>query len=83
MEHLVRQGKTILATGRDQAAGAAMAAALPGMTVVRGDVADPDDIRRVVETALELGHGALKGLVNNAGMGRRMPFLDAEMADWD
>lgn len=83
VEHLIRQGKTILATGRDQAAGAAMAAALPGVTFVRGDVADPNDIRRVVETALELGHGALEVLVNNAGTGRRMPFLNAEVADWD
>ncbi|MGI4950775.1 MAG: SDR family NAD(P)-dependent oxidoreductase [Janthinobacterium lividum] len=83
VEQLVRQGKTVLATGRDRTAGAEMAAALPGVTFVPGDVADPDDIRRVVDTALELGSGRIEGLVNNAGMGRRVPFLQAEVGDWD
>jgi len=83
VEQLVRQGKTVLATGRDRTAGAEMAAALPDVTFVPGDVADPDDIRRVVDTALELGSGRIEGLVNNAGMGRRVPFLQAEVGDWD
>jgi len=83
VEHLVRQGKTVLVTGRDRTAGTEMAAALRGVTFVQGDVANPDDIKRVVETALELGEGLLEGLVNNAGIGRRVPFLQAEIGDWD
>lgn len=83
VEHLVRQGKTVVATGRDQAAGEEIAATLPGTTFLSGDAANPDDVKRVVSTALELSGGRLEGLVNNAGMGRRLPFLECEAADWD
>lgn len=83
VEHLARQGKRVVATGRDRAAGEELAATLPLATFLPGDVADPEDAKRVVGTALELGGGTLDGLVNNAGMSRRIPFLQAEAADWD
>ncbi len=40
VEHLVRQGKTVVATGRDQAAGEEIAATLPGTTFLSGDAAN-------------------------------------------
>lgn len=83
VEHLVRQGETVVATGRDQAAGEEIAATLPGATFLPGDVASPDDVKRVVGAALELAGGKLDGLVNNAGMGRRMNFLESDATDWD
>ena len=79
---LAAQGHKVVATGRDEAAGAELAA-IPGVTFIAGDVASPDDIARVVAATLALGGGQLKGLVNNAGMGRRIAFMDAEAADWD
>lgn len=82
-EALARRGERVLVTGRDEAAGAEIAAALPHTTFVAGDVGDPEDVRRVVARALELGGGTLAGLVNNAGMSRRVAFLEAEAADWD
>lgn len=83
VELLAGQGKRVLATGRDQAAGEELAAALPLVRFVPGDVGNPDDIKRVVGVALELGYGKIDGLINNAGMSRRVPFLQAEAADWD
>lgn len=82
VEILARRGEKVLVTGRDEAAGAEVGG-LPGTTFVAGDVSDPDDVRRVVGRALELGGGALAGLVNNAGMSHRVAFLEAEAADWD
>lgn len=83
VEHLARQGKPVVATGRDRAVGEEIAATLPTATFLPGDVADPDDVKRIVGTALELGGGVLDGLVNNAGMSRRVSFLQAEVSDWD
>lgn len=37
----------------------------------------------MVDAALEVGQGRLTGLVNNAGMGRRVAFATAEVGDWD
>lgn len=83
VEVLVRAGHRVVLTGRDAAAGAAVASANPGAVFVAGDVANPDDCRRVVDAALEIGGGRLAGLVNNAGMGRRVSFAAAEVEDWD
>jgi len=76
-------GRGVVFTGRDVAAGEELAARLPGAHFVAGDVGDEQDCRRVVERALELGDGHLAGLVNNAGMARRVAFAEASCADWD
>ena len=83
VEHLARIGKRVVATGRDQAAGKALAEGLSSVAFLPGDVSEPDDIERVVGAALDLGGGRLEGLVNNAGNSRRVSFLKAEVADWD
>lgn len=83
VETLARAGHRVVLNGRDQAAGAEVAAANPGAVFVAGDVARPEDCRRVVDAALEIGGGKLAGLVNNAGMGRRVSFATAEVEDWD
>lgn len=82
-ELLARRGEQVLVTGRDEAAGTEIAATLPRTTFVAGNVSDPEDVRRIVAHALKLGGGTLTGLVNNAGMSRRVAFLEAEAADWD
>ncbi|POR46617.1 SDR family NAD(P)-dependent oxidoreductase [Bosea psychrotolerans] len=81
VERLSPQG--VVFTGRDREAGEALAAAHPGAHFVAGDVASEADCRHVVEAALALGEGRLSGLVNNAGLGRRMEFATATAEDWD
>ncbi|WP_448955514.1 SDR family NAD(P)-dependent oxidoreductase [Labrys neptuniae] len=83
VERLAADGHAVLATGRDREAGAELAALGPGISFVPGDVSSEADCRRVVEAALELGGGAIRGLVNNAGMSKRIAFDDATGADWD
>ncbi|MGN7295442.1 SDR family NAD(P)-dependent oxidoreductase [Rhizobium sp. SAFR-030] len=83
VETLAAAGKQVLATGRDATAGAELAASNRGVTFVAGDVSHESDCRTVVERALELGGGRLSGLVNNAGMSKRISFAEATQADWD
>lgn len=83
VETLAAAGKQVLATGRDATAGAELVASNRGVTFVAGDVSHESDCRKVVERALELGGGRLSGLVNNAGMSKRISFAEASQADWD
>ncbi|WP_105431544.1 SDR family NAD(P)-dependent oxidoreductase [Neorhizobium sp. T6_25] len=83
VETLASAGRQVLATGRDAGAGAELAASHANITFVPGDVSVESDCKRVVERALELGDGRLSGLVNNAGMSKRISFASATMADWD
>lgn len=83
VERLARDAIPVVFTGRDVVAGEALAGSLAGVTFIAGDVASEADCRRVVEAACDLGGGQLAGLVNNAGMGRRVSFAEAESADWD
>jgi 3-oxoacyl-[acyl-carrier protein] reductase len=73
----------VVFTGRDVEVGEELAAGLPGAHFVPGDVVSEQDCRRVVDAALALGSGRLAGLVNNAGMGRRVAFAEATCEDWD
>lgn len=72
----------VVFTGRDVAAGEVLAAQ-SGAHFVPGDVANEQDVQRVVEAALGRGNGRLSGLVNNAGMSRRISFAEATCEDWD
>jgi NAD(P)-dependent dehydrogenase (short-subunit alcohol dehydrogenase family) len=83
VERLSAKGEAVVFTGRDEAAGAALRETCPSAHFVAGDVAIAEDCRRVVEQALALGGGKLTGLVNNAGMGRRVSFAEADITDWD
>jgi len=46
------------------------------------DVADEASVRRMAEAVLDK-HGRIDVLVNNAGIGRNVPFLDHPVADFD
>lgn len=83
VELLARRGRSVLFTGRDLAAGAALQSSLPGVTFVAGDVTREADCRGAVAAALDLGKGRIEGLVNNAGIGRRVDFSEATLGDWD
>lgn len=82
-EQLAASGHSVLITGRDAAAGQATAAAILGCRYLQADVSSEADCRRLVDHAMELGQGRIRGLVNNAGIGRRKRFAETSVADWD
>lgn len=82
VEKLASAGSRVMATGRDAEVGAALERA-NRVTFVAGDVSREDHCRRVIDRALELGDGRLAGLVNNAGMSKRISFASATQNDWD
>lgn len=83
VELLAGQGCKVVFSGRDAEAGAALQERLPASTFVPGDVRNEDDCAAVVAKALELGDGALSGLVNNAGMAGRKAFHETTQQEWD
>ncbi|MFE9564272.1 SDR family NAD(P)-dependent oxidoreductase [Streptomyces sp. NPDC006487] len=74
--------RVVLNSARSEDAGKALAAELPEAVYVRGDVADADDARRIVRTAID-AYGRLDILVNNAGVTRFIPLGDLDAADAD
>ncbi|WP_163851420.1 SDR family NAD(P)-dependent oxidoreductase [Pseudooceanicola aestuarii] len=80
---LAEGGAQVLITGRDSAAGNALAEQTPGVQFQQADVTDDAACRALVERAMTQGAGRITGLVNNAGMGRRHVFAQTSAADWD
>lgn len=82
-EILCRSGETVLIAGRDAEAGVLAEKEIAGLSYIRADIGVDGDCQAIVDRALELGEGRLRGLVNNAGMGRRHVFGETTVADWD
>lgn len=76
-------GHDVLVAGREEAAGAQAVAEIPRARFMRCDVGEEAECRALVDRALELGGGAIRGLVNNAGMGARHEFGRTTAEDWD
>ncbi|WP_425105108.1 SDR family NAD(P)-dependent oxidoreductase [Ancylobacter sp.] len=83
VRRLAQAGGRIVFTGRDHAAGEALAAALPGTVFVVGDASIEADCQAAVATALDLGGGRIAGLVNNAGTSARKAFDATSFEDWN
>jgi 3-oxoacyl-[acyl-carrier protein] reductase len=83
VRRLAADGRAVVFTGRDAAAGEALAAAVPTSAFVAGDVTDDAHVADAVGRALALGEGRLDGLVLNAGRGGRGAFADSDVVDWD
>jgi NAD(P)-dependent dehydrogenase (short-subunit alcohol dehydrogenase family) len=83
VERLAQDGRQVVFTGRDQTAGKEIAGTHADALYVAADVTSEDDCRKVVEIAKSLDSGRIEGLVNNAGMSRRIDFAAARSSDWD
>jgi 3-oxoacyl-[acyl-carrier protein] reductase len=83
VERLVADGYTVVFTGRDDAAGAALETRVHGAKFVHCDVTSAPDIARSVDVALQLGVGRIAAVVNNAGATLRSAFHETTVDDWD
>lgn len=82
---LAAEGARLTLLGRDRAALAAHAAALPASAeafAVTADVADADQVGAAFARAAER-HGGVAVLVNNAGVASSGPFAKLERAEWE
>ncbi|HET7052319.1 MAG TPA: SDR family NAD(P)-dependent oxidoreductase [Solirubrobacterales bacterium] len=82
VEQLLDLGRQVVFTGRDEVAGERLAQR-EGASFLPCDVADDEAVGRAVRTAMDQGDGALGGLVNNAGISRRISLRESATADWD
>ena len=84
-DRFLREGATVVITGRDQELGRRAEAALGGSGqagFLAADAGDPDAVARSVDSAAgQLG--GLDVLVNNAGIGTEARLLDTSLADYD
>ena len=81
-QRFVAEGAAIVLADRDETAGAAAAASIPGAVFVRADVSRKADVDALVELALAR-HGRVDVLVNNAGITHACDFLDLAEDDFD
>jgi NAD(P)-dependent dehydrogenase (short-subunit alcohol dehydrogenase family) len=84
-ERLIRRGVRVAAGfNRDAEAAKRLVESHPEAVISlhQGDVADPQDCRRIVEEALE-EHGRLDILVNNAGITRDRTVRRMALEEWD
>lgn len=81
---LARAGASIIAVGRSNMDETAAAVSGFGGSFlpVMADLGSPSQAQEMFETAWE-EHGPVDGLVNNAGMIRRVDAVDFSEADWD
>ena len=84
-EAMAREGANLVVTARDEAEVQAAAQQLDrigggSVAAVRADVRRHEDVRTMVEAALDLG--GVAGLVNNAGVGRFGPVEQMSVDEW-
>ncbi|AWZ08188.1 hypothetical protein DRB96_22745 [Streptomyces sp. ICC1] len=70
--------RVVLNSARSEGAGKALAAELPDAVYVRGDVADADDARRIVRTAIDT-YGSIPYAVSKAAVNRMTRLLASQL----
>ena len=83
VSQLAAQGHAVAFTGRDRAAGQALAARTAGASFLQADAADAAAVDAAIQHILSLSGGKVSGLVNNAGTSARSRFLDTTVQEWD
>ncbi|KXF91621.1 SDR family NAD(P)-dependent oxidoreductase [Phaeobacter inhibens] len=71
---LASEGYQPIFTGRDEEAGAALAADIPTATFIQSDLSAPGAARALADRTIDICGGQLAGLVNNAGRSARNAF---------
>ncbi len=79
---LAAAGARLVVNGLTEHEVAATVGRHPGSVGVVGDVSRPEDVERMLADATARV-GPLTGLVNNAGVGLRAPFFEADEAQFD
>jgi 3-oxoacyl-[acyl-carrier protein] reductase len=81
-ERLIKLGFRVVGLYRSDLRSAEVAQRELGLTAVRVDVSDADQVTRFA-TELVDNHGSPRVLVNNAGLNVDRPFLEMSIQDWD
>jgi len=81
-KRLAAEGAAVLLADREEQAGTAAAASIPGAEFAAGDVSRKADVEAIVRRALDR-HGHIDVLINNAGITHACDFLDLDEADFD
>lgn len=81
-ERLSQAGARCVLVGRDVRKGEAAAQAIAGAAFMQADLADIHDVERLAER-LNRDFPDIRFLVNNAGIFVPLPFVDAELKDYD
>jgi len=79
----VAEGAKVCIAGRRENVLEQVVASLPSGSAImcQGDVSEPKDIDRIIETAISFGKG-INILVNNAGIGTDGSITDANLDEW-
>jgi NAD(P)-dependent dehydrogenase (short-subunit alcohol dehydrogenase family) len=79
----VAEGAKVCIVGRRESVLEQVVRSLPSGTAImcQGDVSEPKDIDRIIETALSFGK-IINILINNAGMGTDGSITDAKLDEW-
>jgi NAD(P)-dependent dehydrogenase (short-subunit alcohol dehydrogenase family) len=81
-KQLAASGAKVLLTDIQEEKGREAAKTIEGASFFRADVSVEDDIKRMIEIALER-YGRLDILVNNAWAGKKASALETTSAEWD
>lgn len=80
-ERLHKAGARLTLMDTDSKGLAKLAKRLDHALTFTGDVANKEDVRKVIEQAVDK-HGGLDGIVCNAGIMKRIPVEDLSLEDW-
>ncbi|MGH8999795.1 MAG: SDR family NAD(P)-dependent oxidoreductase [Acidimicrobiia bacterium] len=75
------EGATVVVSDIDEARAKVVAGGIAGAGVVACDVRDEDQVKALVDETVRR-HGGLNVMVANAGIGRAVPLLAMDLAEW-